>query len=239
MSADGDDQVAVRTRASGKTPGEEEAEVQAAELEAPFETAVLPEERTPAFDRTGFSRMRMYWRPEDAEIRRKMRAKVDELVLDAFLDAFMVADQIWDLVRQQEVDEVTGELRFDSAGNKVWKRLPGGGFAEDWTRLDHAEREGLLFTITMNLLIWKQRVADFQSDALFAKAKWTEMFAGHFDRYDGSGKGTVDARNAHANVHTAQDRYFALYVSWLASRANAIVATMEVLGQRLKDVLVR
>jgi hypothetical protein len=225
-------------RASGKTAADEEAELQAEAMTEPFDDAVLPEERTTAFGRrAGHSRMRLEWRPADAEVRQAMHRKVNELIMDAFADAFLIVDQIRCAVRTEELD-AAGAPILDATGNKVWRRLPGGAYEEDWLRLAPGERENLMFVVTLGLFDWTRRAADFKSDARFAKGVFTEWFAWHFNNY-GDGKSTVDARNAHANVNAAEDRYFALFVSWLSERADAVVRSMELLSQRLKDVLAK
>lgn len=198
-------------------------------------------EPDPAPDRTmetktpGFSRMRVDWNPHDIPVLATFKQIVDARIMEAFTDAYLVMEQVYDLVREAEVDEETGEIKTDRFGFKVWKQKPTGGYYEDFTNLTDAEREDLVFRITARLFDWKQRAADIWGDAMFAKAIWEEAFALGFD--EPKGKLTVDDRTQKGRIYSREERYFAILQSMLSRRADAVVSSMELLGLRLNQSL--
>ena len=69
---------------------------------------------------------------------------------------------------------------------------------------------------------------------MFGKAMFTERFA---IEYDAPMSGTIDDRNAVGNVKAAEDRYFALMLTSVSRRADAIVRTLNNLALRLRDTI--
>lgn len=69
---------------------------------------------------------------------------------------------------------------------------------------------------------------------MFAKALWTESFSHYFDE---PMRGTVDDRTAKGNVKSAEERYFALYLSSVSRKADALVKSMDRLTLRLRDTM--
>jgi hypothetical protein len=221
-----------QTRASGERASEEEARDQSEAMTEPIESEVLPEERERSFRTPGFSRMRTDWRSEDRTVIQAARAAVDGRVLANFADAYQVMHEVYDLVRTPLVDEATGEIRTDQWGFPLWKQTTSGSYEEDWTRLTLKQKENLLFSITTRLFEWEQRSADAWGEAMFAKAMFEERFAIAFDA---PMSGTVDDRKAQGNIEAREERYFAIFLTLYSRKTEAIVRTLALLGQRLKD----
>lgn len=216
-----------------------EADKQAEEMDEPVEDKVLPEEREEWFQSPGFARMRTSWEGEDGKHLQRVQGLIERKVFETFQDALAVINDLYELVREQDEapNPLTGEMgpAFDAFGWPVWKRDPRtGAYFEDWTRLTHAERENFLFRITTSLFDWEQRAVSLWTEAMFAKAMFTEHFA---IEYDAPMSGTIDDRNARGNVEAAEDRYFALMNTAVSRRADAVVRTMTNLMLRLKDTI--
>jgi hypothetical protein len=220
-----------QVRESGKTAAVEEAALAGEALTEPINVE-LPEETRTRFRTPGFSRMRMEWRSEDRPVIAGARAAVEGALLRNFKDAFLAINDVYDLVRTPAIDPATGEIRVDQWNFTVWKRTPSGSFEEDWTRLTLKAKETLLFKITTALFAWQQQAADAWGEAMFAKAQWEERYA---IAYDAPMSGTIEDRNAAANIDARDERYFAIFTSWYSKKADALVRSLELLSQRIKD----
>lgn len=230
-------------RASGALASEEEAARVAKDGEEP---AGIKESTDPSrppqgevkghdlFRNPGFSRMRMDWRSEDGVLMRSALRTVDDRIVELFADAFSLMHEIFEIVRTPETNE-DGEALVDRHGFPQWKRTPAGGWEEDWTRLSPRQREQFLFQITTRLFDWDMRAADVWGEAMFARGQWEERFAIEYDRPK---SGTIEDRTAVGRIGSAEERYFALFVSLFSRKADAITRNMSLLGQRLKDVLI-
>jgi len=195
----------------------------------------IHEDETKETKTPGFSRMRTDWHGPDAAQIQALKSIVDGRILHLFADAFVIMNEVYDLVREVEVNEETGEFQVDHHGFKIWKRHPSGAFVEDFTVLTQREKEDLLFRITTRLFEWKQVSADIWGEAMFAKAEWEEAMAIGFDTPPG--KLTVDDRTQKGRLASREERYFAIFLSLISRRADAVVGSMELLAQRLKDAL--
>jgi hypothetical protein len=221
--------MATRTRSTDEQAAEVLAEIQA-DADKPAEAA-LPEERKFNFRTPGFSRMRFEWRPDDQEVITSAREQVERQIITLFADAYQVMYEVYETVRTQAAD-ANGEPLVDHYGLPVWVKTNSGAWEEDFTRLTSRAKEHFLFKITTNLFDWEQRSADLWGEAMFAKAQWEERFAIAFDE---GVSGTVDDRRARGNKDAAEERYFAIFLSLLSRKADAIVRSLNLLGQRLKD----
>lgn len=219
-----------QTRAHGESTAEEVTKEEADKLEEPVQPE-LPEERAKVFRTPGFSRMRTTWSSEDWHVVARAQQAVEGRIIHNFADAFEVMNTVYDLVRTAETDE-NGEVVRDRFGFTVWKRTPSGSYDEDFTRLTGKQKEDLLFRITTRLFDWEQRAADAWGEAMFAKAQWEERFAIAFDA---PMTGTVDDRKAAGNIDAREERYFAIFMSLYSRKAEAIVRSLSLLGQRIKD----
>jgi hypothetical protein len=221
-----------RTRASGETAADEEARAEAQEMTEPPDTDVLDEERRRTFRNPGFARMRTDWNSADREVIRHAQDIVHGRIIANFQDAYQVMFEIYDLVRTPATD-ADGVVQTDQYGFTIWKRTSTGSYEEDWSRLTGRERQNFLFTITTHLFEWEQRAADAWGEAMFAKAQFEEQFALGFEAVQG--KATVDDRRARGNLASRDERYFAIFLTLYSKKAEAVVRTMGLLGQRLKD----
>jgi hypothetical protein len=220
-----------QARAHG-TPGAVEEAKEATEgLDADIETEVLHEERERTFRTPGFRRMRFDWRSEDRAIITQAKAAVDGRIIESFADAYQVMFEVYNLVRTPETGPDGGPI-VDQWGFPTWKRGVSGGYEEDWTRLTLKEKENLMFTITTRIFEWEQRAVDAWAEAMLAKSQFEERFA---IQYDEPMTGTVDDRKAFANREAAEERYFAIFLTTYSRKADALVRSLNLLGQRLKD----
>lgn len=220
-------------RASGLSTAEEVTREESDKADEPIEPQ-LPEERERSFKTPGFHRMRFNWSGDEARVVKAARDAVDGRVLHNFIDAYQVMHTIYDLVRTAVVDETTSEIKTDKWGFTVWKQTPSGSYEEDWSRITTQERENLLFAITTRLFEWEQRAADAWGEAMFSKAIWEEAFAIGFDK---PMSGTVDDRTNYARRDAREERYFAIFLTLYSKKAESVVRTMTLLGQRLRDTL--
>lgn len=195
----------------------------------------LPDEREEWFRAPGLQRMKTDWSRDERNHMDRVHGAIERKAFEMFSDAWAVMNDIWDVVREPEVNEVTGEVIKDQFGFVQWKRHPAtNAYYEDWSRLTYRQREDFLFKITTNLFDWEQRAVALWTEAMFAKAMFTERFA---IEYDAPMSGTIDDRNAVGNKKAAEDRYFALMQTAVSRRADAIIRTMTNLQLRLKDLM--
>ena len=222
-----------RTRASGKETSEEIAAEEAEKFDQPIEEEVLPEERDRKHRTPGFARMRTEW--TDRSTVARVHAAVEARILANFSEAFLVMNEVYDIVREPAHVDAEGEPVRDEHGFVVWRRdASGTGYVEDFTRITTKQREHLLFKITTSLFSWEQAAAEAWTEAMYAKAIWEESFSVGFDA---PMKGTVDDRRAAGTLASADDKFFAIFVSAYSRRADAICRSMDRLSQRLKDVM--
>jgi|JI10StandDraft_1071094.scaffolds.fasta_scaffold22167_5 hypothetical protein len=199
----------------------------------------LPEERARHWRTPGFSRMRYTWATtEDEVVIHRAQVEVEQVIQNLFSDAFIIVSRIFDIVREPEVDQ-TGAPRTDEHGLPVWKRLLDGGYSDDYSKLTRKQREDFMFQITTNLFLWEQRAASVWGDAMFSKAQFEERFAVAYDEPgEIRGRDTVEGRTARANAAAAEDRYYAIYLSILSRRADAVMRSLDRLGMRIKDAMI-
>lgn len=204
------------------------------DLEVPAEVD-LHEDRTRELRTPGFSRMRTEWEGNDAIVVAHVMGQADNLLLMNFADAFGVMHELYEIVREPVCDENTGLILKDAHGFTVWKRSPSGVWIEDYSRLGHKEKQHLLFQITTRIFEWEQKAANAWGEAMFAKAMFEERFAATFQSTPGT-KPTVDDRTQFARGSSTEERYFAIFQSLYSRKAEALVRSLTLLGQRLKDV---
>lgn len=226
-----------QVRASGLTAGQEAAEEHAEALGEPLDDQVLPEERDRSLAGLNFSRLRTDWATSaDRATMAEIKAVVDGEVRRRFADAYDVMYELWDVVREHDVDEETGVTRVDRYGLPEWRRSPTGAYLEDWSRLATRQREDFLFRLVTQLFLWEQEAADVWGESMFAKALWQQRFAAGFD---GPARATDKSREAAATLASEEDKFFAVYLAYLSKRCEAVVGSLRRLEQRLKDSLPR
>lgn len=231
-------------RADGRTGGEQLAPKEA-------DRAVVPQQEQDALGLDGgaitrpedshssltpmFRRMRTDWNSPDRHVINQMKRAVDLLIRDQFFEIFDLLYEIYDKVREQEVDPVTHEVKVDDEGLPLWRRGPGGAYIEDWAAIGVREREHYLYRIYTGMFRWTQRQADLWGESLFAKAAFEEAFSHGYEELENS-RATIEDRTARARIRAAEHRYRAVYLAYLSKRADAVVRSAELLGQRLKDI---
>lgn len=72
---------------------------------------------------------------------------------------------------------------------------------------------------------------------MFSKAQWEERFALAFNDTTAGGRKTDEAMTQKARAGSRDERYFAIFESLYSRKADALVRSLERLGQRLKDSL--
>lgn len=226
-------------RASGMTVAEEEVRDALKEMEEPVgkadgngEIKGLEGKRS-KFRSPGFQLMRIEWRGDDRMVLDGAIDAVNKRLVAEFQDAYEVMNQVYELVRTPMRD-AQGEVVRDKYGYIVWARKPDGSYDEDFTRLAHDKKEHLLFLVTTRIFDWEQRAQDAWGEAMFAKAMWEERFAIGFDA---PMSGTVDDRTQAGRLEARDERYFAIFVTLYSRKAEAIVRSLQLLGQRLRDAL--
>jgi len=228
-------------RASGQTQVDEVVHAESMLADAEIEVdglPHLPEEGHQAQFRTpGFSRMRTDWTGPDGALVRRMLHEIDEHIVHEFADAYVVMNDLFEIVRTPELD-ATGMPMRDAVGLIIWKRKPNGSWDEDWNRLTRAQKENFLFAITTRLFAWEQRAAERWTESMVAKGVWEEAFSVAYTGPQTAGRPTIEDRTATAKAASAEDRYFAIFSAAYSRRADAIVRCMRDLGQRLKDTLI-
>lgn len=227
------------TRASGSTPAEEGAHAANASLDDGLDETTVGadvdrEHRTPRF-----LRMRFNW--HDAEEMRVVslaHQAVESLIVREFTDAYRILAEIQEVVRIP-VQDRDGNQVVNEHGEFVWERTPGGRIIEDYTRLTRKQMESYLGQITTRLFAWEQTAERMWMDAMFARSQYEERYAISYDGLRGNeSRTTVDDRKQFAASESAEERYFAIYRTSASRRAQAVVRSMERIGQRLKDLLV-
>lgn len=228
MSADAD------VRASGLTAVQEVTVELAKEADTPA-TAELPDERARKFRFPGFSRMRTEWFGEDGVTMRRVQATVERIIDETFNDLFAVRHELYELVRLPEMEEDGHTPKVDRFGWTIWRTTETGNYIENWGQLTHQQRERFLFLITTRLFEWEERADAMWAEAMFAKTQWEEAFSEGWEECE-IGKRTEGDRTAAGRKASLDERYFAIFVTYLSRRGESLVKGMERLSQRLKDV---
>lgn len=206
----------------------------AREADEPLTPDIDPD-RTRETTRTGFSRMRTEWRPGEAAEVAGIVQQAQGIIRRTFPDAFLVMNELWMLVREPVVNETTGEVVTDLFGWPEWKKWPSGAYIEDFSKLTNRERDDFLHRITTNLLEWEQKASTLWLESMLAKGRWEESMATGF--VAPTGRATVEERTQRGRAYAAEDRYHAIFRASVSRSAEALVKSLERIGQRLKDSL--
>lgn len=217
-------------RQSGMTQAEEVSREIADEADKPLD---LPNPDQILWRTPGFHRMRTSMSDDERSVMDAIHHQVEGEVITAFADAYRIMEEVYEVVRQAEVDGA-GNPRRDAHGLVIWQRDHLGGYVEDWSKLNHRERERFLFSITTKVFAWSQKAARMWGEAMFTKTMWEERFS--MD-YSTPRDGTIDDRTAAGRTGAIDERYLAVYAAYVSRRADAVVRSMELLATRLKDVM--
>lgn len=207
----------------------------AADADAPVEIELhddrTRETRTPSFRRMNTS---VHWSDPDAAVVTGMLGMVENLIMMEFADAFQMMNRIWDKVRQPVTDD-QGTVQLDRFGYPLWARTSDGGYVEDFSLLNKDDRENLIFVIHTHLVEWEQRSAQLHGEAMLAKVAWEESYSRAFQTP--TGRVTEADRTAHGKVDSMEERHRAIFRSMISRHAEALIRSISLLGQRLKDSL--
>lgn len=185
-------------------------------------------EREKVFDTPGFSRFRTNW-GEDANIINRAKLHAEREIAGTFPEALDIQIDLWFVIRSVQVDE-NGEAIEDDNGLPIWVE-ENGVPVEDFSKLTDRDRENFILRITMYLIEWRQRAEDLWLESMIAKGKWEERFSIGF----GEASGIEAVRTNEGKLNSREDRYFAIYKTAVSRKAQALVNSMELLNQRLKD----
>jgi hypothetical protein len=182
----------------------------------------------------GFQRLRTDWRTEDRPIIEGARETAEGRLRREFGGLYILLNRIYDVVREPAVTP-DGEIIKDRFGYTQWLKDENDHYRDDFSKLTLREKEHFLFELTTNLIWWQQQAADAWGEAMLAKTMWTERFSFGFDAPT---KGTDEQRKAAANLDARDEHYFAIFLAWYSKKADALVRSVELLGQRIKDSMV-
>jgi hypothetical protein len=221
-----------KPRQSGLTAAQESALEGGRDLDTPLDSNI---EQHRKFRSPGFSRMRTEWRPEDSIILTKAKTAAEDRLVLEFADAYRVLARIYDIVRTPATTP-EGEIQKDRHGWTVWAKDEYGSYIEDWSRLTTDKRDTILFTLATRLYDWEQKAADAWGEAMFAKGQWEETYSIGFDE---PMTGTVQDREATGRIKSADERYFAIQMTFYSRKADALVRSMTRIADRLRDTLLK
>lgn len=222
----------MNVRRSGKTADEEVIDEIQKAVDDPVNIE-LPEEREHSFRFPGLARMRVEWHGEDAEVMARVHTVTEGILDKEFQDLLAVRQELYNLVREPEM--FRGEPRLDPYGWVVWAKNEDGNYIENWGLLDHKQQSRFLFLITTRLFEWEERANRLWFEAMMAKGQWEEAFSVGWQATQGA-RPTEGDKTANGRRISQQERYFAIYRTYLSRRAESLVKGMERLSQRVKDV---
>jgi hypothetical protein len=201
----------------------------------PMQDVEIGKRDTTSFRTPGFQRMRLDWSSDDRSVLNRAKDTAEGRLYREFPEVYRLLYRVYDVVRTAEVNPDTGEIMMDQWGLPRWQKDAVGSYLEDFSKLGIKEKEDILFTITTHLVEWQQLAADAWGEAMFAKAQWEERFS---IGYDAPMSGTIEARTAAGRLDSRDERYFALFISLYSRKADALIRSLELLGQRIKDSMV-
>jgi len=205
--------------------------------EEPAEVDPHPD-RVRTFTSMSFARMRTRWTREEEGVIEQAKAQADHELMAEFGDAFIILNNIYEVVRQPR-HRSGGEIIRDQHGFPAWETDETGMYVEDYGKLTDRQREDFLHQISIRLVLWEQTAAQMWGEAMFAKAAWEERFAHSFvgsPQVEGKRPTEADRTN-YAQTQSWEQRYLSLYMSMRSKQAEALVRGLERLSQRLKDTL--
>lgn len=214
--------------------------------ELPMEVDTPPD-RTRQMTHTGFSRMRMTWSAEDAERLEVVKGAVREIIRAEFHVADVVMARLHrrtrepQLVIDEDTGRPTGEIRTYPDGSPMWVLDEDGVPAENWGAITPDDRSWLMWTIVSWLREWEMKAVDAWAEAMFSKVAWEERFARGFVAMPGSppaGKPTIDDRRQWGQQFSADERYFAVFKSYLSRAADAQVRSMNRMYRMLEGMTI-
>ncbi|AEQ21076.1 conserved hypothetical protein [Rhodococcus phage E3] len=162
-----------------------------------------------------FTKIDFRWRSSDQMALERIRGAVSAMFAQEFASSIAVLDELYATVRVPEVNE-WGVVKVDAQNRPVWLVGTSGQPVEDWNRLTGQDIEAALFRLQHLAFSITQQVNDLQTDALFAKYIYDEVWE---DAYSDVVEGTVRDREARAGRKARQEKYVAFfrYALWSSS----------------------
>jgi hypothetical protein len=191
----------------------------------------IPEDDEKKFRVPGFQRMRIDWRGEDRPVIDRARSAAEAMLWQDFKDAYLLLRDLYDIVRNPIADE-NGEIVTDQYGQHIYERNEEGRFIENWHRLTDRHREHFMYSFTTRMVAWEQIAQDATGEALFAKAAWEEKFS---LGYQDARQGTIEGRTAVGKLDARTERYFAIFKTYYARKADAFVRSLKAISFLMKD----
>lgn len=197
------------------------------------------DDRTRTFGPSVLSRMvtRGGPNPETERVLEQLGDLADREILKQFGNAYQLMNDLYGIVRAPLIHPETHEVLRDLYGFPLWERTESGYPIEEWDRLGYKERQDFLFRITTNLFAWEQAAATMRGNSQYLKAVWERALAQGYQDSRASGGKTVEDRTQAARMSSTDERLEGIFYTILSHRADALVRSLSLLGQRLKDVL--
>lgn len=214
-------------RASGLTTSQEVTQQEAQALTEPINPQ-LPDERVRKFNTPGFSRMRLDFDGPERMQMKLVHDTVTRRVKAEFADAYALMFKLWQVVREEELVE----------GKLTWRTGEDGQPIEDWSKLNLRQMERFIFQFTTRQFAWGQRREEAWAEAMFGKVTWEQAFSMAYENLPPKAKDTIEGRTARAKTLAKEDHFLALYLTYYSRKVDALVRSLEGIGQRLKDVFV-
>jgi hypothetical protein len=191
-------------------------------------------DRTREVTRSSFSRMRVVWKREELAQLQFVSSTADAMLRSQFAYLYWFLDnELYPAVREPETDS-DGVVLRDLNNNIRWRRDENDRIIERWDRMGDETRRQLLYSINTHLIAWRQQAATSWGSAMFAKGMWEEVFANGYTGARGP-KLTIDDKTQAARLVSAEERYFAVFLTMVSKRADALVKSME----RMEDMLLK
>lgn len=206
-----------------------------------LEVDVHPD-RTRTMTHIGLARMRTTWGDDDAARIEIVKAEARRVLREDFKVAYVVMERLHRRVRTPLADPETGEIRAYPDGTPMWETDEDGVPAEDWGAITSLDREQLLWMISTWLYEWELKAVDAWAEAMFSKVAWEEMFARGFVAMPGSqpvSKPTIHDRTQWGQQYSADERYLAVFKSYLSKQADAVVRSMNRILRMLEGTAIR
>lgn len=198
-----------------------------------------PPDRTRETVSPGLSRLRteLRWNEADEETLAIIEATATDIISTEFRAAFVIIERLRKAVRSQAFDEESGEFLTYADGTPRWEEEDGIP-VEDWSRLSERERRNARHALVLYLFEWETRASDKWARAMFAKVNWEEKFAHGFTALPespGSRKPTIDDRTQWGHRLSIDERYFAVFNTYISKKADAVVRSASRLYDLLKE----
>ena len=189
----------------------------------------IPSDRTRQFRSVNLSRMRTSWPGDDALALGDIHYRAEQAIRGEFGRALRLIDQLIEIAQIPIINEATGEVLRHPNGERKVRVDEFGDPIEDWSRLTETDRSNALHVLAIHMYAWERSAVRLWGDAMFAKGLWEQTFSEGFRLLPGqaiSGKPTIDDRTQVGHHHSAQARFFGIFLSTISRQADALVRNL-------------